>query len=317
MQQPTDVRSIAIVGAGAMGAAYGSMFADAGCFAPYFLASGQRYHRLSQQELQVNSKSYAIPVKKPEDVNTPADLVIVALKHHHLPEALPLLQPVVGRETIILSVMNGLDSEKIIGSEYGMDKLVLAIAVGIDAVREEECFTYAQPGNIIFGVEPHNDDDHRITRLSDTLTLAGIPNEVSTDILRTMWWKFMINVGINQASAVLRAPYGIFQKSAEARGLMLQLMQEVVDLAIKINIDLSRNDLNEWLAILSSLGPTGKTSMLQDMEAGRKTEVEIFAGKVISLGREYSLPTPANTIILQIIKAIEHKNSLDIQSAPE
>lgn len=310
MKLTTKINSIAIVGAGAMGAAYASMFIDVGCFQPYFLASGKRYQLLSTQKLQVNGKSYAVPVKQPEDVKTAADLVIVALKHHHLPEALPLIKSVVGKETVVLSVMNGLESEQIIGAYCGVARLVLAIAVGIDAVREKECFSYAQPGKIIFGAAPQEDDD-RITRLSNALTRAAIPCEVSADILRTMWWKFMINVGINQASAVLRAPYGVFQKSADAQDLMLQLMQEVIDIAEKIHIDLSRKDLDEWLAILSSLAPTGKTSMLQDIEAGRKTEVEIFAGKVVSLGKEYRVPTPANTIILQILKAMEHANALD------
>jgi len=307
MHQTKKISSIAIVGAGAMGAAYASMFADAGCSQPYFLASGKRYQRLSGQKLQVNGKSYAVPVKQPEDVKAAADLVIIALKHHHLAEALPLIKSVVDKQTIVLSVMNGLESEQIIGAYCGTAKMVLAIAVGIDAVREKQCFSYAQPGKIIFGAASQEDADNRITRLSDALSQAAIPCEVSGDILRTMWWKFMINVGINQASAVLRAPYGVFQNSVEARDLMLQLMQEVVDLAGKADIDLSRRDLDEWLDILTSLGPTGKTSMLQDIEAGRKTEVEIFAGKVVSLGKEYNVPTPANTIILQILKAMEHR----------
>jgi 2-dehydropantoate 2-reductase len=193
-----------------------------------------------------------------------------------------------------------------------MEKLVLAIAVGIDAVREQDRFTYAQRGKIIFGLESQKTTDDRIVRLEEILTRAAIPYEVSADILRTMWWKFMINVGVNQASAVLRAPYRVFQESADARNLMLLLMQEVVDLAKKVQINLTGKDLDEWQAILSTLGPTGKTSMLQDIEAGRKTEVEIFAGKVVSLGKEHDVPTPANNVILQIIKAMEQKNNLSI-----
>ena len=117
----------------------------------------------------------------------------------------------------------------------------------------------------------------------------------------------MINVGINQASAVLGAPYGVFQSSPDAMALMRMLMEEVIALAQITGIDLSAEDLDEWCRILAGLSPGGKTSMLQDMEAGRKTEVEIFAGKVVSLGLRHHVPTPVNAAVLRIIKVLENK----------
>jgi 2-dehydropantoate 2-reductase len=303
--QTKKIKTIAIVGAGAMGAAYATMFTDAGGFSVFFLASGERYLRLKDQPLTVNGKPYAISVLQPEEVQEGVDLVLVALKHHHLLGAVQDIKAVVGAETIILSVMNGLESEEIIGSVCGMNRMVYAIAVGIDAVREKNQFTYARPGRIIFGEGPVNDEDGRVTRLQEALTRAAIPNEVPADIKRVMWWKFMINVGINQASAVLRAPYGVFQSSADALALMQLLMQEVVMLAAKVSINLSQKDVDDWLAVLSTLAPEGKTSMLQDIEAGRKTEVEIFAGRVVAMGIEHDVATPVNQTILHIIKVME------------
>jgi 2-dehydropantoate 2-reductase len=305
-----SIKNIAIVGAGAMGAAYASMFAVAGGFSPFFLADGDRYRRLMGKPLTVNSKPYAIPVLRPEDVKEPVDLVLVALKHHHLAEALPAIQAVTGPETTILSVMNGLESEEILGAACGMEKIVYAIAVGIDAVREGESFTYARPGRIIFGEGTRQGDSSRIARLREALTRAAIPHEVPADMMRVMWWKFMINVGINQASAVLGAPYGVFHHSADARALMLQLMREVVSLAEKLGVDLGEKDIDEWLAVLATLAPEGKTSMLQDVEAKRKTEVEIFAGRVVAMGEQQSVATPVNRAILHIIKVIEDQSCL-------
>lgn len=205
--------------------------------------------------------------------------------------------------------MNGLESEQIIGSFCGMDKMVYAIAVGIDAVRQGDHFTYARPGKIIFGEGAQQDDSGRIARLREALSRAAIPHEAPTDMLRVMWWKFMINVGINQASTVLRAPYGVFHASADARALMLLLMQEVVALAEKVSVNLARKDLDEWFSVLSTLAPEGKTSMLQDIEAQRKTEVEIFAGKVVSMGIDYGVATPVNQTILYIIRAMEYREA--------
>jgi 2-dehydropantoate 2-reductase len=305
--QTKKIKTVAIVGAGAMGAAYASMFSAAGSFSPFFLAEGERYRRLQNEELQVNGRPCLIPVKQPQDIGEPADLVLVALKHHHLQDALPAIKSVVGPETIVVSVMNGLESEEIIGAACGMDNMLYAIAVGIDAVREGRHFSYARPGRIIFGDLPRKDDDHRVSLLREALSRAGIPHETPADMERVMWWKFMINVGINQASAVLRAPYGVFRKSVDARAFMVLLMQEVLALAAKISVDLSSKDLDEWFSVLDTLAPEGKTSMLQDIEAGRKTEVEVFAGKVVTLGLENAVPTPVNQAILHILRVMEQR----------
>jgi 2-dehydropantoate 2-reductase len=87
---------------------------------------------------------------------------------------------------------------------------------------------------------------------------------------------------------------------------MEALMREVIALAKRIGVNLGEQDLDGWYAVLKTLSPEGKTSMLQDIEAGRKTEVEVFAGKVVELGRRYAIPTPANQTILSIIHVLEH-----------
>ena len=127
----TNINSVVVLGAGAMGAAYASRFYEMDPGIISFAASGNRFQRLKTEGLVVNNQHYKIPVTSPEDASPPADLIIVALKHHHMEEALPDLAPFVGDQTIILSVMNGLDSEETIGAVYGLDKLLLAIAVGI------------------------------------------------------------------------------------------------------------------------------------------------------------------------------------------
>ncbi|WP_455381576.1 ketopantoate reductase family protein, partial [Salinispira pacifica] len=119
------------------------------------------------------------------------------------------------------------------------------------------------------------------------------------------WWKFMINVGINQPSAILRATYGVFQKNEHARALMFSAMQEVVELSERAGIGLSERDLEDWQKTLGSLHPDGKTSMLQDVEAGRRTEVDLFAGAMISMGEQYGVPVPVNTALYRMLKTIE------------
>jgi 2-dehydropantoate 2-reductase len=296
---------ISIIGAGAMGAAYASMFYDMNPGCVFLHAGGQRFRRLREQGLIVNDRPYSIPVIKPDDKVSPSDLVLVAVKNHHLPEAIKDMRNVVGKNTLFLSVMNGIESEEQIGAVYGMEKVLYAVVVGIDAMREENVVTYSKKGKLYFGEAANASLTDRVKALHALLERAGIVSEIPEDMIRTLWWKFMINVGINQASAVLRAPYGVFHSFPEARELMESAMQEVISLARKERIHLFEKDIADWHAFLSKLPPTGKTSMLQDVEAGRKTEVEIFAGKVLSLGKQVHVPTPVNQTLFRILKVTE------------
>ena len=296
---------ISIVGAGAMGAAYASMFHDMDPACVFLHAGGPRHRRLREQGLIVNGRPYALPVIKPEDKVPPSDLVLVAVKNHHLPEAIKDMGNLVGENTLFLSVMNGIDSEEQIGHLYGMEKVLYAVAVGIDAMREANVVTYSKKGKLYFGEASNTSLTDRVRALRTLFERAGIVSEIPEDMIRTLWWKFMINVGINQASAVLRAPYGVFHSSAEARELMESAMEEVIHVARKAKINLTEQDIADWHAFLSNLPPAGKTSMLQDVEAGRKTEVEIFAGKVLSLGEQFRVPTPVNQTLFRILKVTE------------
>ena len=165
--------------------------------------------------------------------------------------------------------------------------------------------TFTKPGKHFFGEANNAQPSERVRRVQAAFDKAGIIYETPVDMLRTMWWKFMINVGMNQASAVMRSPYGVFQRSAEAQALMEALMQEVIVLAERVGVNLVAQDVADWYGFLNTLSPEGKTSMLQDVEAGRKTEVEIFGGKVVALGKEHGVPTPVNETVLRIIRVLE------------
>ncbi|MFZ0451440.1 MAG: ketopantoate reductase family protein [Desulfatiglandaceae bacterium] len=298
---------VIILGAGAMGAFFAARFFDADKGATAVVARGKRYDRLKKDGLVVNGKSYAIPVIHPDEAAEPAGFIIVALKHHHLTEALPDLKNLVGPQTTIISVMNGLDSEKIIGAIYGMNKVLYTISVGIDALRDGNRLTYTKPGKHYFGEAVNAEVSPRVRHAQEAFERAGIPYETPPDMIRMIWWKFMINVGMNQASAVMRAPYGVFQSSPDARALMESLMQEVIALAEASGVNLVEKDIEDWYAFLDTLSPVGKTSMLQDIEAGRKTEIEIFGGKMVELGKELGIPTPVNQTLFHIITVLEQQ----------
>lgn len=301
------VKTISVIGAGAMGASYMSLFyeMDKDCIS--VVAKGERYKRLKEKGLIINEKQYFPRLISPEDKTQPSDLVIVALKHHNLLEAIKDISNIVGENTLILSVMNGIESEEQIATVYGKEKVLYAIVVGISAVKEGNHITFSPMGKFFFGEEKNKQISDRVKAVQSLFDKVGIVYETPEDMIRTLWWKFMINVGINQVSAVLGATYAVFQKSKEASGLMEAAMREVMSIARAAGIHLYDKDIDEWYAFLSKQSPEGKTSMLQDFEAKRKTEVEMFAGKVIELGEKYKIQTPVNDMLLKIIKAIEYK----------
>jgi 2-dehydropantoate 2-reductase len=172
-------------------------------------------------------------------------------------------------------------------------------------VRQGNQVAYTRPGKHYFGQATNTHLSQQVQRVQEAFERAGIAHETPLDMMRMMWWKFMVNVGTNQASAVMRAPYGAFQSSPDAQALMEALMREVLVLAQVAGVNLVEQDLDEWYSTLNTLSPQGKTSMLQDIEAGRKTEVEIFGGKVVELGQAHGIPTPVNQTVLRIIRVLE------------
>lgn len=300
-----EIKNIAILGAGAMGAFFATRFFEASPFSTVLIAGGERHERLKRQGLVVNGKIYYLPVAHPDGSPAPGDLILVAVKHHHLPQAIADLERFVGEETTILSIMNGLDSEEAIGAVYGMDKVLYGMSAGIDAVRRGNQVTYTTPGKHYFGRATNRPPDERVRRVQAAFVRAGIPYETPPDMLHTLWWKFMINVSMNPPSAVLRVPYGAFQSSPEARALMETLMREVIALAQAEGVDLTEQEIDNWYPMMETLSPQGKTSMLQDIEAGRKTEIEMFAGKAIALGKKHGIPTPVNETMLRLVHVLE------------
>ncbi|UOD33979.1 ketopantoate reductase family protein [Deferribacteraceae bacterium V6Fe1] len=300
--------NVLVIGAGAMGILYAAQLSSSEKINVYFGASGERYKRLKDHIFIFNEKKYDFKVIDIENYSDkPFDLVIVAVKFFQLDESIRNLHKLIGENTVFVSLLNGLDSEDIIANIYGEERVVYSMTVGMDSVRNADgSVTCKNFGKLVFGAKNVNQRKN-VELVKNIFETANVAYEIPENIMKSIWWKFMVNVGINQASAVLGLNYGGFQKSEAARAPMLGLMKEVILISQYENINLNEDeDLNvKWFKVLHSLSPTAKTSMLQDIEAKRKTEVEIFAGKVIQLANKYGVDTPYNKIFFEVIKGIE------------
>jgi 2-dehydropantoate 2-reductase len=178
------------------------------------------------------------------------------------------------------------------------------MSVEIDAVRTNHDVHFTTMGRICYG-QKDSSQTTDVKSVQELFERCDIDYEISENMKYTLWWKFMVNVGINQTSAVLKAPYGVFQKIPSAYKWVESTMNEVVVVSEKAGIHLTKDDVKKFWPILNNLSPDGKTSMLQDVEAGRKTEVENFAGVVCELGKKYQVPTPINEQLLNMIHIME------------
>ena len=294
---------ILIAGAGALGALYSHKMMDNG-ITPLFLADGERQKRLEENGFNVNGKHYKVKCTGSRNKDFKADLVIIAVKYHHLDSVLESLSGFVTEETSVISVMNGIDSEEIIKKNLHAKNIFLTVVLGMDAVRDGNSISFTQEGKVIFGPWEGESAKH-LNSLQDLFTSCSIIWETPSDMLYPVWYKFMINTGINQVSAVLEADYSVMQNNENARYLMDETMKEVILIANAEGIGLSEKDLENWYKVLYSLGPDGRTSMCQDIIAGRKTEVEMFSGKIIELAGKHSISVPFNKILFNLIKAKE------------
>lgn len=300
-----DIKKVSIIGMGGVGASFASKLAGVEGLEFKVVVDEERYERYRSSGFIINGRSFHFDYILPEEQVGPADLVIIAVKYHQLKKAIEQMDKHVGPDAIILSLLNGISSEKEIGRVYGMEKLLYGMVLGIDAIRQSNTISYASTAKIYFGEADNKVYSERVQRVKALFDKAGIAYEIPEEMLRTLWWKFLFNVGINQASAVLNAPYKVFLETKEAMELMTSAMQEVLLLAEKEGIDLKQSDIEYFVDLLGKLSPEGKTSMLQDIEAKRKTEVEMLSGTVCQMGRQHNIDTPVNRTLYNIISTLE------------
>ncbi len=299
------IQKVLVSGLGAIGSSYAARLYDASPQLVTAVVDEERLERYRREGITVNGKAYPFRMVTPDATEGPADLILIAVKYHQLNEAVAQIRKFVGENTIILSLQNGITSETVVGEAFGMDKVLHSFVVGTDAVRVGTSTRYGNLGKIVFGHRSNRKDDPKVLAVRELFDWARVPYSVPEDIMREIWWKFMMNVGVNQVSAVLKAPYGVFQRVKEARELWEMASREVLAIAERAGINLVEADIQEHLRLLDTLSPEGKTSMLQDVEAGRKTEVEIFAGTVCQMGDAYGIDTPVNDLLFKMIRAME------------
>lgn len=301
------IRNVTVVGLGALGTMYAHYLSEHMDGELRIAADSKRISKYREQGVWCNDKKCDFSYVSYDEAVEPADLIIFSVKFGQLKEAAAASVRHVGSSTIILSTLNGIVSEEVIGERYGMDKVLYCVAQGMDAVKIGNRLKYSHIGTLCFGEKKNDTLSPRVRAVAEFMDEIGLPYEIPKDMDKKLWGKLMMNTGVNQAAAAFGTDYGGLQREGEPRRVMIDAMREVMALSAKKGIDLGESDLSYWLSVLDTLAPKGKPSLAQDVDAGRKTEVELFAGTIIKLGKEYDMPTPANDFLYERIREEESR----------
>ena len=302
---------IAVFGTGAVGGFFGGRLALSGQEMS-FVARGRNLQALRSHGLRVESVDGDFNVSKiaatdtPKDIG-PVDLVLVTVKTWQLDDALPAMAPLVGPETILVPLLNGVDAPKTLSRFFGDNHVVIGLAkiiakrVGPAHVSHLGAVPYIAIG------EKDNRRTPRVEELQAILSEAGIASEIPSDIHAALWSKFLFVVSWGGMGAVSRAPLGVLRDLPQPRDMITAAMEEIHRLASARGIRLRENIVADTMAFLDSLPASGTASLQRDIAAGRPSELDAWNGAVVRLGRETGVTTPVNDFIYGSLLPLEKR----------
>ena len=304
-----EIKKVLVCGIGAVGSIYADKIEK---FSPddlRILVDKNRLERYKKNPTIFNGRILNFNYILPKATDFKADLIIIATKFDGLQEVVTNIKNFVHEGTIILSLLNGVTSEKIIAETYGREKLLYSYFIGHSAIRVGRQITHDDVNTIVFGSE-NNADKENVASLKNYFEKVGINYKIPDDIIHSLWQKYMLNVAANQTTAVLRMTFGELLSNSKAMEFVKNICKEVQQIAKSEGVKGTDTLIDEVIEHLHTMIPEGKTSMLQDVEAGRKTEVDMFAGTIIKLGKNHNIQTPYNKMLKEMLDIIEESHRI-------
>ncbi len=289
------MRKILICGLGAVGLTYAVKFKANSELK--ILVDKERLGRYNRNKPIFNGVvqefDYILP-----DENFASDLIIIATKSQGLDDAIKNIKNFVHKDVVIISLLNGISSEEKVQEAYPNATVLKSYFIGHSAVRVGNSVTQDGVGEIFI---------ENNTKIKEIFDEFEINYQIPEDINYSMWLKYTMNLFSNQVSAILNMNFGELKRNQAFLKFAKKIILEVRTIAQVKGVKNLENLENDALAFLNKMCDEGKTSMLQDILAGRKTEVEIFAGEIIRLGKIFNLPTPYNQVLYDLIKIVEER----------
>jgi len=296
---------VAVMATGALGGYFGGRLAEAG-HEVFFIARGANLAAIRKNGLKIESPLGNIHIKSPKATDDPkevgpVDLVLFAVKLWDTEKAGEAARPLVGPDTRLVTMQNGIDSVERLAPILGSTAVAAAPArisavIGAPGViLHKSTFADFRCGFL------DGRDDARLKALVEEMKAAKISAEFSRSVEKDLWEKLVFLVGMSGATAGTRMPLGPIREDADTLALLQSLMQEVEAIGVKKGIPL-QGAAEKSLAFAKAAPPAVKASMLEDLERGNRLELDWLQGKVVELGRALGVPTPVNRDVYAVLK---------------
>jgi 2-dehydropantoate 2-reductase len=297
---------ILVMGSGGLGGLYGGRLAHAG-YDVTFVARGAHLAAMRENGLSIESDARGnIHLPRVGVTDDPAsagraDYVIIAVKLWDTEAAARAIKPAVGPETGVLSLQNGVVKDDIIRRVVGPGNLMGGVAyVGTSIARPGVIKQVGPLQRLLFG-EYDGRRSARAEAFLEALLKAGIDAELSTNIRRTLWEKYVFLVGLSGSTATTRKTIGPIRENPQTRAFLLDLMKETVDVGRALGVDLPGDYAEQRLQFADTVAYEMTSSLYHDLERGNPLEVEWLSGGVVQLGKTVGVPTPMNRAVWDIL----------------
>jgi 2-dehydropantoate 2-reductase len=309
---------IAIFGTGGVGGYFGGRLAQSGADV-VFIARGEHLQAMREHGLKIDSikGDFVVhSIQATDDPNEidPVDVILVSVKAWQVPEAAQAMRPMVGPETVVVPLLNGVEAPAQLADVLGIEHVIGGLCGIISFVAGPGHIHHAGADPFINFGELDNNHSERVESLRRAFDqTTGITVKIPPDIQIAMWHKFLLVAPWSGIGAITRAPLGTFLGLPETRQMLQKVMQEVFSVAQARNVVLPKDVVDKTLTFLDSLPPNGTASMQRDIMEGRPSELEAQNGAVVRLGQAVGVATPLNTFIYHSLLPMELKATGQVQ----
>jgi 2-dehydropantoate 2-reductase len=272
-----------------------------------FIARGAHLEAIRSRGLTIKSSVHgdftiqALATDDPAEVG-PVDLILFGVKLYDLERAAEQMRPLIGPETVILPVQNGIDAAERIARVVGTDAVIGGMALGGGWIETPGVIVQrALTNKLIFG-ELAGGTSPRTRRLQATLEHAGFHAEAHPNVQVPIWEKFVLGSATLGGLAMIRLPLGPIRTCPESRELLRGLLEEAAEVGRASDVSIPFDCVDRHMALIDQLPATVQGSMLTDLLNGRRLELEAINGTVVRLGRGVNVPTPLNFAVYAALK---------------
>jgi 2-dehydropantoate 2-reductase len=296
---------IVMMGSGGVGGYFGARLAAGGADV-HFVARGAHLEAMRSQGLTIEGGPAPLHLPRVQATNDPssigiADFVLIGVKLWDTAEAIEQVKPIVDPRTTVISFQNGVLKDRYLLEAFGAPHVMGG--VGYVATTIDRPGVIKQTGpmqRLLFG-ELDGKPSDRGRQLLDACLKGGIAAQLSPDIRREIWQKYVFLVGLSGTTTTIRKPIGPIRENAQTRAFLRDVMREVVAVAHAQGIDLPSDYAEQRLALADDVAPDMTSSMHHDLERGSRLEVRWLSGGVVELGAAVNVPTPLNRAIADIL----------------